>query len=890
MKAERDERRFFIPEVVQTSAMDCGPASLKCLLAGFGIEVSYARLREICHTDVDGTSISVMEQVANQLGLEAEEIILPADHVFLREAKALPAIAVVRLANGSTHFVVIWSRHGSMCQIMDPAAGRVWKRVDVAMRELYSHVAVVPATAWREWMESPEAANAITERLRAIGLSVAETTRLVEAATADPSWKSIAALDAAIRFVAALRKDKIVAGGGTGRLVSALTADPAHIPDDFWSVTAAEKQDDGDEHLRFRGAVLLRGVRRRDTPAAETHASDAIASALESEPPRPAQSLLRLLRDDGIFNVGLLGAIWLAQACGVTIEALLFRGLFGTSTNLLGRATRLEQLGGVIVFTILLILIGIPGSMSVLRYGRIIENRLRIALLRKLPLLGDRFFQSRLVADLVERSHSVNSLRLVPHLGAQVAGHFFELVLTAAGIIWLDPHVAPLVIIGCILIVTVPAVMQPMLLERDLRVRSHVGALARFYLDSMVGLAAIRAHSAERAMRSEQENRLTEWFRASRDLVRVSVSSEGLQLIIGTTVTVAVLLQHLMRSSDVGQSLLLVYWALLLPRIAVGLANAARQYPAHRNTWLRLLEPLGAPEMTPPMASAAAASDRSCSTRGLAVKMRDVEVAAGGHTILSKISLDVRPGEHVAIIGRSGAGKSSLVSILLGWHSPVSGEVFVDGERLDDTRLWQLRSETAWVDPTIQIWNRSLLDNIRYSIDHNTRLEMAAIVEQSDLVRVLETLPDGYRTPLGEGGGLVSGGEGQRVRLARAMSRAGARLVILDEPFRGLEAEKRHILLQRARELWKDATLFCITHDIGETESFSRAIVVDGGRIGEDGDPRQLIQQGGIYSHLAERERSAREALWNAPDWRRLRAEKGRLVERNQAVVPGARS
>ena len=118
--------RLIVPEVVQTSAMDCGPASLKCLLEGFGISVSYGRLREACQTDVDGTSIDTMEEVAVQLGLEAEQVMLPVDHLLLPEARALPAIVVVRQPNGLTHFVIVWSRHGHFVQVMDPAIGRRW--------------------------------------------------------------------------------------------------------------------------------------------------------------------------------------------------------------------------------------------------------------------------------------------------------------------------------------------------------------------------------------------------------------------------------------------------------------------------------------------------------------------------------------------------------------------------------------------------------------------------------------------------------------------------------------------------------------------------------------------------------------------------------------------
>src|SRR5262249_30348436 len=150
----------------------------------------------------------------------------------------------------------------------------------------------------------------------------------------------------------------------------------------------------------------------------------------------------------------------------------------------------------------------------------------------------------------------------------------------------------------------------------------------------------------------------------------------------------------------------------------------------------------------------------------------------------------------------------------------------------------------------------------------------------SDLRRVLEKLPDGLQTKLGEGGALVSGGEGQRVRLGRAMLRENARLVILDEPFRGLDRDKRRALLRRARELWAGATLLCITHDIGETLDFERVLVVEGGRIVEDGSPRSLTcQADSRYNCLLQAEAAVRSGLWAKAEWRRLRMDGGRLVE-----------
>src|SRR5262249_22503254 len=153
---EAARRRLLVPEVVQTSAMDCGPAALQCLLQGFGVRASYGRLREACQTDVDGTSIDTIEDIAVRLGLDAEPGLLPPDQLLLAEAAALPALVVVHRPHGATHFVVVWRRHGSLVQVMDPAVGRRWLPVDALLRDLYRHEMPVPAAGWREWAASDE--------------------------------------------------------------------------------------------------------------------------------------------------------------------------------------------------------------------------------------------------------------------------------------------------------------------------------------------------------------------------------------------------------------------------------------------------------------------------------------------------------------------------------------------------------------------------------------------------------------------------------------------------------------------------------------------------------------------------------------------------------------
>ena len=187
--------RLLAPEVVQTSAMDCGPAALKCVLEGHGIHVSYARLRDACQTDVDGTSIDTMETVANQLGLAAEQIVIPADHLLLPEAaSASRRSSSSGWPTGMTHFVVAWRRHGPLVQVMDPSGGRRWmKAQQLLARALPASQMAVPAGAWREWAGSSEFQDALATRLTGIGISRAVAHRAIERAASEPSWAALGA-------------------------------------------------------------------------------------------------------------------------------------------------------------------------------------------------------------------------------------------------------------------------------------------------------------------------------------------------------------------------------------------------------------------------------------------------------------------------------------------------------------------------------------------------------------------------------------------------------------------------------------------------------------------------------------------------------------------------
>lgn len=883
----RGAPRILAPEVVQTSAMDCGPAALKCLIDGFGLHASYGRLREACQTDVDGTSIDTLEDLANDVGLLAEQVLLPLDHVLLPDAGVLPAILVVRQPGGLLHFVVAWRRHGSFVQIMDPATGRRWPRRQAFADELYPHTMPVPAAAWRTWADSDLFKKGLRARARESGVSRGSIDDVMREASQDESWRPLAALDATLRMVGALRTSGGFRRGDAERTLRRIwertcaAADPtAIVPADYWTVRPGS-QGEGGEHVLVTGAVLVRVKGVRD--AAERTRREAalpreVAAALHEAPPEPGHHLLSLLKADGILVPATLLVALLIAATGVVVEALLFRSLIDLGSHLSLSGQRLAAMGVIVCLSALLLALELPIAAMALGLGRRLETRLRVAFMEKIPRLADRYFQSRPTSDMAERGHAVHQIRELPNLGAQLVRTTFELALTALGIGLLFPESAPIAIAAAVLALGIPALAQPWLSERDLRQRTHTGALTRFYLDAFLGLVPVRAHGAERALAREQESLLVEWAKAGRALLRGAVVTSGVQLIIGFGLAAWLLFARARLGDEGGGALLLAYWALNIPVLGQEIAQIAWQYPTQRNLTLRLLEPLGALEEHHRGGDTDVHAAR-VSSDGVRIELENVTVLAGGHTILEEATLAIEPGAHVAIVGASGAGKSTLVGLLLGWHRPAAGIVIVDGEPLDGPRLDELRRQTAWVDPAVQLWNRSLVENLAFGSAGDTPLSIGARVADADLHRLVEQLPEGLQTPLGEGGALVSGGEGQRVRFGRALGRPRARLVVLDEPFRGLERERRATLLRRARDRWRGATLVCVTHDIGETSGFDRVIVVAHGRIVEDGAPSRLAAlAGSSYRSLLDAEAALRLRLWADPSWRTIRLADGKLA------------
>lgn len=898
-------RRLLAPEVIQTSAMDCGPAALASVAAGLGVPIPYGRLRELCQTDVDGTSIDALEEIACGLGLDAEQIMVPVDHLLLDEAAALPAIVVVRLPDGATHFVVVWRRVAGFVQVMDPASGRVWIKADRFVDDVYRLAFAVPADAWREWAGTAEFLGPLRRRLRSLGVSGAAAEAAVEAALSAPGWVPLARLDAATRFVA-----DVAAAGGVrpGRRAAGLLTtldraaadDVATLPAGSWSVTPAG----ADGEVVLHGAVLVRfrpvangeadagpappeaedveeegaGSAQGDRLGASTPALTRVAA---TRPASAAREVARFVTRHGLVLPAVVAAGVAITAAVRVVESLLLRDVFDAAVGADSTGERALVVGALVVVLALLVAAEIPSERGVLRIGRRLELDVRAALLARIPRLGDAYFRSRPTSDMAERAHSAHVLRTVPELGARVLRSGVEIVVFTIGLCALYPAGAPAVVGLAVASVAVPLLAQKPVAERDLRWRTHAGALGRFLLDALLGLVPVRSHGAEGAVRSEHGRLLSAWGDAGRSVGRAAVWADASIAAVGLLLAAVVVVGYLQAPASAGTALLVVFWTLAVPAIGQQLAVDLRRWPALRSVTLRLLEPLQAPTETDADADAAPAAPTGWplgSGPGMAVHFESTTVQAGGRVVLADVALDVRPGERIGVVGPSGAGKSTLVGVLLGWLTPARGRVRVDGFELNGDRLDAVRRETAWVDPAVRLWNRSLAANLQYGT--SAAVPVTELVTAARLDAVVARLPDGAATVIGEGGGLLSGGEGQRVRLGRAMGRRTARLVLLDEAFRGLERTQREELLDAALAWWPEATFFCVTHDVADTTRLDRVVVLDAGRVVETGAPAELAARlGSRYRAMLDAESEVAARRWSGHLWRRARMDGGRLVE-----------
>jgi len=235
---------------------------------------------------------------------------------------------------------------------------------------------------------------------------------------------------------------------------------------------------------------------------------------------------------------------------------------------------------------------------------------------------------------------------------------------------------------------------------------------------------------------------------------------------------------------------------------------------------------------------------------GVAGRVRLQDVTFGyeaGRPVLESIDLEVRPGETVALVGPTGGGKSTLVSLIARFFDPWQGRVSIDGVDVRHADLASVRAQVGLVLQDPLLLPLSVAENIAYGRPDASEEEIVAAAVAANAHDFIERLPQGYDTPVGERGGTLSGGERQRISIARALLK-GAPVLILDEPTSALDAETEASLLEALENLVSGRTTFVIAHRLSTVRHADRIVVIDDGRIAEIGSHDELIENGGVYA------------------------------------------
>jgi ATP-binding cassette, subfamily B, bacterial len=239
---------------------------------------------------------------------------------------------------------------------------------------------------------------------------------------------------------------------------------------------------------------------------------------------------------------------------------------------------------------------------------------------------------------------------------------------------------------------------------------------------------------------------------------------------------------------------------------------------------------------------------------GVRVEFRDVLFHYPSRPMapaLDRLSLRVAAGETVAIVGPSGAGKTTLFQLLLRFYDPQSGAITIDDIALPGWPLSRLRETIAIVPQDTVIFSANAMENIRYGKPAANDGEVIAAAKAAQANGFLETLPQGYQTFLGERGVRLSGGQRQRIAIARAILKDSP-LLLLDEATSALDAESEQAVQRAIESAAKDRTTMIVAHRLSTVRRADRIIVLDAGRVVESGPPSQLLDQGGMYARLAQ--------------------------------------
>lgn len=568
--------------------------------------------------------------------------------------------------------------------------------------------------------------------------------------------------------------------------------------------------------------------------------------------------LLALARDSSLplaatilsgFLTGLL-TIWQALSISRVVDGVFLGGQYSGDVAAILR---------LLIFIIFLrALLSWLGEVSANTLAVQVKTNLRRRLFDKLLRLGPAYTRGERTGELV---NIVNEG--IEALDAYFSQYLPQLAIAAlvplSILVAVFPH-DPLS--GVVLLLTAPLIPVFMYLigktaetltKRQWNTLNHLSA---HFLDSLQGLTTLK----ELGRSKEQAQSIAESSAHFRDVtlnvLRVTfLSSLVLELVATVStaiVAVEVSLRLLYGHLDFQSALFLLF---LAPEFYIPLRMLGLRYHAGMagtSAAKRIYEILDTEEAREESGEAIVDSVPQ-DTKLLFSKIRftNLSYTYPGDTrpALQDVNLEIRAGEHVALVGHTGAGKSTLAALLMGFMRPDLGRLTVDNKPVNVLPLVVWRKQIAWVPQNPHLFHDTISANLRLAKPEATEVELTGAARAACLDEFIHTLPAGYETVIGEEGTRLSGGQAQRLALARGFLK-DAPILIMDEPTSGLDPENEALLVESAHRLMEGRTVLTIAHRLNTVYRADRIFVLKNGRLVESGTHRELVAMGGVYSDL----------------------------------------
>jgi ATP-binding cassette subfamily B protein len=513
-------------------------------------------------------------------------------------------------------------------------------------------------------------------------------------------------------------------------------------------------------------------------------------------------------------------------------------------------------------FTVMLVVVGILAASSALRYylvttlGERIVADLRGDVFAHLTLLSSGFFDTAKTGEMVSRL-TADTTQIKSAVGASVSIALRNLVLFLGGatmMVVTSPRLS-LFVLGAIPIIVLPLVGFGRAVRRQSRAAQDTLADASGYAGELIGaVRTLQAFTYERQASSRFRGAVEQAYEAARGATRARSVLTAIAIFLVFASVVLVLwvgaqdvMAREMTPGRLGQFILYAVFA------AGGLGELSQVWgeisqasgAAERLFEILAIEPeIKAPPL-PEMLPAPARGE---------VTFKDVRFAyptRADTPVLDGLSFHVKPGEKVALVGASGAGKSTIFHLILRFYDPQSGMVTFDGVSLPEADPAELRSRIALVPQDAVVFAASVRENIRFGRPGASDADIDAAAEAAHAAEFIQRMPQGYDTLVGERGIMLSGGQRQRIAIARAILRE-APLLLLDEATSALDAESETLVQQALEKLMQTRTTIVIAHRLATVQSCDRILVLDRGRIVEEGRHADLTAAGGLYARLAK--------------------------------------